>query len=138
MSVGGRGRRCAVAATVAIGLLAFMPGAHAAAYTQDLRSPDTQEAAAASAGVRAQDLRAPDAQDAAAAFAGVSAQDLRSPDARDAGRRAPPPARAASNDSSWVDWPYVAIGGVALVFAVGVGAATRRRRHRAVRVVATH
>src|SRR3954452_4896775 len=77
--LGGRGRHCAVAAILAIGLLTVMPGAYAAASPQDLRSPDGQDAAASSAA--------------------VSGVDLRSPDARDAGSPAPQVVPAASNDS---------------------------------------
>jgi hypothetical protein len=111
------GRRCAVAAIVAAGMLAVLPVSPAAASPQDLRSPDTQ--------------------DASALTESVPGQDMRSPDARDAGRQAPA-VEAATNDSSGVDWRYVAIGGLGLVTIVGVGAATRRRRLRAVRVTATH
>jgi hypothetical protein len=111
------GRRRAVAAIVATGLLAVLPVSQAAAYPQDLRSPDVQ--------------------DASALAESVPGQDMRSPDARDAGRQAPA-VGAASNDSSGVDWRYVAIGGLGLVTIVGVGGATRRRRLRAVRVTATH
>lgn len=69
---------------------------------QDLRSPDSRDAAAVTSSVTAtaaavpQDLRSPDARDAAArtsSLAGTVAaprQDLRSPDARDVGQRYAP------------------------------------------------
>ncbi len=107
-----RTSRLAVAlAVAALAATALAPGATAIPY-EDLRSPDTVDAAraaadpppassiAASAGEEYQDLRSPDAVDAAsaagdptrvvpraapiAALAGDWAQDLRSPDARDA------------------------------------------------------
>jgi hypothetical protein len=57
-----------------------------AAAQQDLRMPDTRDAAAASAADGYQDLRSPDAKDAAREAGTVSgrSQDLRSPDATDA------------------------------------------------------
>ena len=76
----------------------------AAAQTQDLRSPDTRDAAIAAArlheymyssdpasaqaraqGQTPQDLRSPDARDAGSASESPRYTDLRSPDARDAG-----------------------------------------------------
>lgn len=57
-----------------------------AAAQQDLRMPDTRDAAAASAANGYQDLRSPDAKDAAREAGVVTGptQDLRSPDAADA------------------------------------------------------
>jgi hypothetical protein len=58
----------------------------AAAQGQDLRSPDTRDAAAAAEQQDYQDLRSPDARDAARGSETRQYSDLRSPDARDAGR----------------------------------------------------
>jgi hypothetical protein len=59
-------------------------------HYQDLRSPDTRDAARGSESPQYSDLRSPDAHDAALASAATSTQDLRSPDARDAGREPSP------------------------------------------------
>ena len=53
---------------------------------QDLRSPDTRDAARATLTRQYSDLRSPDARDAAVASEPRQYSDLRSPDARDAGR----------------------------------------------------
>jgi hypothetical protein len=96
-----------------------VPATAAAHYGQDLRSPDTRDAAAAAAGQPgeymyssdpasaqarvqghapdtqvAQDLRSPDARDAVSTPDTQVTQDLRSPDARDAGR---PPVEVAQD-----------------------------------------
>ena len=61
--------------------------ATAGAQSQDLRSPDARDAAAAAAQEQHyQDLRSPDTRDAARASETRQYLDLRSPDARDAGR----------------------------------------------------
>jgi hypothetical protein len=76
-------RRTQLITTAALVAACAVPAA-AAAQDQDLRSPDTRDAAAAAQDY--QDLRSPDARDAATATPTRSYSDLRSPDARDAGR----------------------------------------------------
>jgi hypothetical protein len=77
-------------AAIALALGAFT--APAAVAQQDLRSPDTRDAAAA--GTVKQDLRSPDARDAARPA--VPAQDLRSPDTREAAIARSAPIQAVS------------------------------------------
>jgi hypothetical protein len=80
-------RRTQLITTAALVAACAAP-ATAAAQSQDLRSPDTRDAAAAAAAEdqRYQDLRSPDTRDAARASETREYLDLRSPDARDAGR----------------------------------------------------
>jgi hypothetical protein len=133
-----RPSRLAVALTgAALATAALAPAATAIPY-QDLRSPDSVDAAraagdpppassiAASAGRAYQDLRSPDARDAALppelrATAFQSAQDLRSPDTRDAASGYSPttasqPVVDESPASDGFDWTSAAIGA-----AVGAG-----------------
>jgi hypothetical protein len=133
-----RTSRLAVALTgAALATVALAPGANALPY-EDLRSPDTVDAAraagdappassiAASAGGAYQDLRSPDARDAALppelrATGFESAQDLRSPDTRDVAtgynpRIASQPVVDESPASDGFDWTSAAIGA-----AVGAG-----------------
>ena len=116
--------------------------------SQDLRSPDARDAAAAPASTGAvQDLRSPDARDAAGAPASTgSVQDLRSPDARDAavatgslaGTTAPDTAVSAVEPvvtDDGFEWGSAAIGAaavLAIVLAVAAAAAliVPRRRMR--------
>ena len=84
-----RGR--AVAAVLSGGVLALAAPTAVAATSDDLRSPDARDAAAAAQqqAQTASDLRSPDAREAALAAqqqpqSGVGYSDLRSPDARDA------------------------------------------------------
>jgi hypothetical protein len=99
-------RRTQLITTAALVAACAVP-ATAAAQTQDLRSPDTRDAATAAArlheymyssdpdsaaaraqGQAPQDLRSPDARDAKTEPVTQVAQDLRSPDARDAAQAA--------------------------------------------------
>jgi len=57
-------RRLAVLALGACSVALALPLAASAAPAQDLRSPDTRDAAANSASAKSQDLRSPDARDA--------------------------------------------------------------------------
>jgi hypothetical protein len=130
-----RTSRLAVALTgAALATVALAPGATAIPY-EDLRSPDTRDAAraaadppppssiAASAGGAYEDLRSPDARDAALppelrATVSQSAQDLRSPDTRDVATGYSPtiasqPVVDASPASDGFDWTSAAIGAAA-------------------------
>jgi len=78
-------RRTQLITTAALVAACAAP-ATAAAQGQDLRSPDTKDAAAAAEAQSYQDLRSPDARDAGQAPDTQVTQDLRSPDARDAGQ----------------------------------------------------
>jgi hypothetical protein len=82
-------RRTQLITTAALVAACAAPAAPAA-QGQDLRSPDTRDAAAAAAAAQQhyQDLRSPDTRDAARASETRQYSDLRSPDARDAGRTA--------------------------------------------------
>jgi hypothetical protein len=113
-------------AAAALALAAFAAPAHA---SQDLRSPDTRDAALAP--VRPQDLRSPDTRDAA--LVSVRSQDLRSPDTRDAAagrgmRHAPEvtvvkltaPAPAADRG---IDWGDAGIGAATLLALMMLGGA---------------
>jgi hypothetical protein len=95
---------------------------------QDLRSPDAVDAARASspAGTTVQDLRSPDTQDAANGRWPVAStdtpQDLRSPDARDAAeRRTPVIVRVERPVDTGLSWDSAAVGALAsagLLFAL--------------------
>jgi hypothetical protein len=76
-------RRTQLITTAAFVAACAVP-ATAAAQGQDLRSPDTRDAAAAAQEQSYQDLRSPDARDAASQPEPRQYSDLRSPDARDA------------------------------------------------------
>jgi hypothetical protein len=123
------------ALAAALAIAAFSAQA-AGAQPSDLRSPDTQAAAAESQAP--QDLRSPDAIDAG----GVRAprQDLRSPDTRPgpavtaAPVTAPQPREVPIPSDTDDGTPWAAIGiGIAGVGALlsGTFAATRRTRRRA-------
>jgi hypothetical protein len=120
----------------------------AVAQSQDLRSPDTRDAAAAAEARNYQDLRSPDTTDAAA-HRGLYEADrgpyvlnrhYGSPDAADAARDLPPvqipsPVVEVRNPSSGFDWGDAGIGaaGMFALFAIGTGltmgvAQARRRR----------
>jgi hypothetical protein len=112
--------------------------ASAAAQGQDLRSPDTRDAAAAAQAQDYQDLRSPDARDAGRTPETGVAQDLRSPDARDAGRtpvEVPTPiVEIREVPGSGFDWGDAGIGaaGMLALFSIAAGVALmaggRRRR----------
>jgi hypothetical protein len=83
----------AIALALSAGVLAVAVPTAVAASSDDLRSPDAREAAAAAEqeAQSSSDLRSPDARDAALAQqqqaqSEAAYRDLRSPDARDAGR----------------------------------------------------
>jgi hypothetical protein len=110
----------------------------AVAQSQDLRSPDTKDAAAAAKAGDYQDLRSPDTKDAAAAANARDYQDLRSPDSRDAGR---PPVQIPTNvvtvdqPSTGFDWGDAGIGAGGmlglLLLGLGISLAVVHRRHSA-------
>jgi hypothetical protein len=79
-------RRTQLITTAALVAACAAP-ATAAAQGQDLRSPDTRDAAATAQMEGYQDLRSPDSRDAARPSETRQYSDLRSPDARDVGRR---------------------------------------------------
>lgn len=129
-----RNHRFARIATLALAVSA-MAAPTAAAYTQppqDLRSPDTRDAARAAQ--PAQDLRSPDTRDAARAAeadptVAVSGQDLRSPDARDAaggrGTFNAPDVRVVTvsepSSSGGLDWGDAGIGAGGLLGLILLG-----------------
>jgi hypothetical protein len=114
----------------------------AAAGSQDLRMPDTRDAAGRSPSGGStvnQDLRSPDARDAAERPASpVVHQDLRSPDTRDAANGVQPaqpvivsvPAEAPVGGFDWGDAGIGAAGGIAILTIFGgLGSlAVQRRR----------
>src|SRR5215218_7318387 len=114
--------------------------ATAAAQGQDLRSPDTRDAAAAAQEQSYQDLRSPDARDAATASTQTAYQDLRSPDARDVGREPvtvqipEPVVEIREVPGSGFDWGDAGIGAAGLLALLSItGGVTlmvlgRRRR----------
>jgi hypothetical protein len=136
--------------------------ATAAAQNQDLRSPDTRDAAAAAAQQPgeyvyssdaasekartqiSQDLRSPDARDAGTPNTQVARQDLRSPDARDAGRppvQVPTPIVEIRQAPGGFDWADAGIGAAGMLALFGIAAglalmAGGRRRRRGVQVAA--
>jgi hypothetical protein len=93
--------------------------APAAAAEQDLRMPDTRDAARAAQQSHYTDLRSPDARDAGRVAAqlpstGARNADLRSPDARDAaGRYVSTPTVATASPASGFDWASALIGAAA-------------------------
>ena len=125
-------RRCHVAAAtlLASALLGLAVAAQAVGY-DDLRSPDTRDAALQAQQTPTADLRSPDTRDAAVRTQQApAALDLRSPDTRDVASglgQAPAPTRDAAGDVNWV---YLALGGLALVVAGGALTARRRRVKR--------
>jgi hypothetical protein len=155
-------RRTQLITTAALVAACAVP-AGAAAQSQDLRSPDTRDAAAAAQAQSYQDLRSPDARDAArpsetrqysdlrspdardAGLAAQVAQDLRSPDARDVGRipvEVPTPVvEIREVPGSGFDWGDAGIGaaGMLALFSITAGLALMvggRRRRRGVQVPA--
>ena len=121
---------------------------------QDLRSPDTRDAAAAA--TAGQDLRSPDTRDATrpivpagqdvqspdardAAAAATAGQDLRSPDTRDATRPIAPaqapapvqPSDRAPDGFGWADASIGAAGMLGIVLALaGIALLTAHQRRR--------
>jgi hypothetical protein len=130
-------RRTQLITTAALVAACAVP-ATAVAQTQDLRSPDTRDAAAAAAAEHYQDLRSPDARDAGRTPDTHVTQDLRSPDARDAGRppvQVPTPLveirEVPGNGFDWGDAGIGAAGLLALLSIAGgvtLRAVGRRRR----------
>ena len=135
--------------TAAIATSAAVPAAANAG--QDLRSPDTRDAAAGV--VVTQDLRSPDARDAATlpqrgVESVIARQDLRSPDARDAARDIRPvsvPVTPVVGDGSdGFEWGDAGIGAagmlglVALLGGVVLLGVQRRRRHGHLPVAGAH
>jgi hypothetical protein len=149
-------RRTQLITTAALVAACAAP-ATAAPQNQDLRSPDTRDAAEAAKMQGYQDLRSPDARDAATPSKPRQYSDLRSPDARDAGRppvdvtqdlRSPdardagqPPVQVATPvveireaPGSGFDWGDAGIGaaGMFALFSIAAGVAltvgSRRRR----------
>jgi hypothetical protein len=138
-------RRTQLITTAALVAACAAP-ATAAAQNQDLRSPDTRDAAAAAQMQGYQDLRSPDARDVGRPSPDTQvAQDLRSPDARDAGR---PPVQVATPvveirqvPGSGFDWGDAGIGaaGMLALFSIAAGVALTvggRRRRRGLQVPA--
>jgi hypothetical protein len=130
----GRTQLITTAALVAACIVPAATGAQG----QDLRSPDTRDAAAAAEAQSYQDLRSPDARDAGRIPNDQVTQDLRSPDARDAGRtpvESPAPVveirEVPGNGFDWGDAGIGAAGTLAL-FSIAAGLALmvggRRRR----------
>ena len=130
-------RRTQLITTAALVAACAVP-ATAAAQGQDLRSPDTRDAAAAAEAQSYQDLRSPDARDAGQAPDTQVTQDLRSPDARDAGR---PPAQVPTPvveirqvPGSGFDWGDAGIGAAGLLALLSIAGGlallvgSRRRR----------
>jgi hypothetical protein len=130
-------RRTQLITTAALVAACAVP-ATAAAQGQDLRSPDTRDAAAAAKAQSYQDLRSPDARDAGQSTDTQVTQDLRSPDARDAGQppvKVPTPVveihAAPGNGFDWGDAGIGAAGALALLSIAGglaLLASGRRRR----------
>ena len=129
-------RRTQLIITTAALVAACAVPATAAAQGQDLRSPDTRDAAAAAELQGYQDLRSPDARDAAAAAELQGYQDLRSPDARDAARtpvEIPTPViEVREVPGSGFDWGDAGIGAAGMLalfsIAAGLGLMVGRRR----------
>jgi hypothetical protein len=113
--------RITVATLAAVAVAAPVAGAS----TQDLRSPDTRDAAVTQV-VQGTDLRSPDTRDAGLP-APAPVIDLRSPDGRDA---ATPPSSqpAADPPSDGFAWGYLIVGSAALVLLTAGGLTTRSRR----------
>ena len=127
-----RSHRFARTATLALAVSAL--AVPTAAAQQDLRSPDTRDAARAAEAGPGQDLRSPDTRDAARAAEPQqqvvpTGQDLRSPDSRDAadGRgtfNAPEVTVVKVSEpssSGGLDWGDVGIGAGSLLGLILVG-----------------
>jgi hypothetical protein len=155
-------RRTQLITTAALVAACAVP-AGAAAQSQDLRSPDARDAAAAAQAQGYQDLRSPDARDAGRATETRQYSDLRSPDARDAGKAAQVTQDLRSPDArdvgrtpvevptsvveirevpgSGFDWGDAGIGaaGMLALFSITAGLALMvggRRRRRGIQVPA--
>jgi hypothetical protein len=160
-------RRNQLMTAAALALACSLPASAAAlAQNQDLRSPDTRQAAAASEGQDSappssiatpdgqgnQDLRMPDTPEAAGAASPTAraiepTQDLRTPDATDAARDLPrvhvpaPVVEIREVPSSGFDWGDAGIGaaGMLALFSIAAGSTllvTNRRRRRGFQVAA--
>lgn len=120
--------------TLGAALVAAALAPSASVAYDDLRSPDTRDAARASEAQAYQDLRSPDARDAARASDATQTRDLRSPDARDAGRdpAASFPAVTPTSEPSATDWGDVEVvaGGVLGVMLIGLGGLVLFNRRR--------
>jgi hypothetical protein len=139
-------RRTQLITTAAFVAACAVP-ATAAAQGQDLRSPDTRDAAAAAQAQSYQDLRSPDARDAATASTQTAYQDLRSPDARDVGREPvtvqipEPVVQIHEVPGSGFDWGDAGIGAAGLLALLSITGgvtlmALGRRRRRGAEVAA--
>jgi len=137
-------RRTQLITTAALVAACAAPSA-AAAQSQDLRSPDTREAAATAEVQGYQDLRSPDTREAARPSETRQYSDLRSPDARDAGRpsvQVPTPVLEIREvPGSGFDWGDAGIGaaGMLALFSIAGGLALAtggRRRRRGVQLPA--
>lgn len=109
--------------TVAVVLLASAALAAPAVAQQDLRSPDTRDAAASSpSSAPAQDLRSPDARDLAAGRSTTSAVVPATPE---------PATAVVVKASSGFDWGSAAIGGAAILglLAIAAGGLLFMRHH---------
>jgi hypothetical protein len=138
-------RRTQLIITTAALVAACAVPATAAAQEQDLRSPDTRDAAATAQMEGYQDLRSPDSRDAGRTPGEEVAQDLRSPDARDAGRQpvAAPQSVVEIREAptSGFDWGDAGIGAAGILALVSIAAglmllAGGRRRRRGVQAAA--
>jgi hypothetical protein len=143
-------RRNHLIVTAALVAVCAVPGT--AAAQQDLRMPDTRDAAAASAADGYQDLRSPDAKDAARqagtapdSAAYVLDRNYGSPDAVDAARDLPPlqiptpVVEVKGAPSGGFDWGDAGIGaaGMLALFSIAAGSIlllTGRKRRDGLRV----
>jgi hypothetical protein len=99
-----------------LAVIALLGATSTAAFAQqDLRMPDTRDAAAAA--TQAQDLRSPDAQDAARADQ-IAAQMRDFQPAPPVTRSPSAPAASPSNDTPWV---VIGLSLLAVCVGVGVG-----------------
>jgi hypothetical protein len=131
-------RHITLITTVALAAALAAPAAASARPYEYMYSSNLASAQARSQNT--QDLRSPDARDAAAASASPNVQDLRSPDARDAGRevkRAPVEVSTVQiREAPGFDWGDAGIGAAAILalcsIAAGLLALTAVRRRRRV------
>ena len=114
--------RCTQLITTAALVAACAVPATAVAQTQDLRSPDTHDAAAAAVAEHYQDLRSPDARDAGRPSETRKYSDLRSPDARDAGRPEVPKPVVEIREvpSGGFDWGDAGIGAAGILALLSI------------------
>ena len=124
-----------VAAVLAVAAMAPASVAGATSPGQDMRSPDTRDAAAGIVASPRQDMRSPDTRDAAAGIVASPRQDLRSPDARDAaaGTQTGETFAGAETGAPADTWTTPAIlgGGLALNVIASAGVVLYSRRHAA-------